>query len=176
MRILYLLISLSIISGPAFAQCASLDDTFMSCTLANGRKAVHVCVDGPDLTYSFGRIGQAPELTLSVPVVDANYIPWPGISNIFETVIFTNRKISYVVTGGKHRIYPKQDDGEIEVEVWGNIEVIENRNDVENEKVLAVLECDAGSVHFSYGGSIYDAKKAANQCWNSYDQQWNACE
>ncbi len=110
MRIFLPLIALAILSGPAFSQCATPNDTFLSCTFGGGKKAVHVCVDGSDVTYSFGRVGAAPEMVLSVPVVDVDYVPWPGVSSIFESVRFSNGDISYVANGGFTRIYPENEN------------------------------------------------------------------
>lgn len=155
----------------AVAQCASPQDTFLSCTFSNGRKAVDVCVEGDKLTYRFGRVGSSPDLALSVSVIDAAYLPWPGIGRaIWERVTFQNQNTSYVVTGVIDRTYPEDESDEAQVDVRGMIEV------VEGGETLAELECDAGSVDFAYGGSIYDAKIAANQCWNFDDKRWASCE
>ncbi len=169
-----LLIAIPIIiagTQAAFAECATRQDTFLSCTFSNGGKAVDVCVEGNNLTYRFGRVGHAPDLSLSVSVIDAEYTPWPGVSNsIWETVAFQNQETRYEVTGAINRIYPKNENDDIRVELNGYIEVISGG------ETQATLNCDAGSVDFAYGGSIYDAKKAAGQCWMFEERFWAACK
>jgi len=154
-----------------YAECSTGQDTFLSCTFSNGRKAVDVCVEGDNLTYRFGRVGHPPDLALSVTVIDADYLPWPGVgSAIWETVTFQNQKTSYEVMGVIDRIFPEDENEDIQVDVRGGIEVIESG------ETLARLDCDAGSVDFSFGGSIYDAKKAANQCWDFEEDRWEICK
>ncbi len=171
MRILVASLALLIIPQTTFAECATPEDTFLSCTFSNGKKAVDVCVDGDMLTYRFGRIGKAPDLALSVPVVDADYTPWPGIGRaIWETVTFQNGKTSYVVAGVIDRQFSDDEKDEVQAEISGLIDVNEG------EETLATLECDAGSVEFAYGGSIYDAKTAAGQCYNLEEQRWESCQ
>ena len=153
----------------AFAECATPQDTFLSCTFSQGRKAVDVCVEGDMLTYRFGAVGKTPDLVMSVPVVNADYTPWPGVSrSIWETVAFLNRGVRYEVTGSIDRNYYEND--EVQIEDRGMIEVIKG------EQTLATLECDAGSVEFAYGGSIYDAKTAAGQCWDFEGLRWGTCK
>ncbi len=155
----------------AFAECATRQDTFLSCTFSQGRKAVDVCVEGNNLIYRFGRVGKTPDLTLSVSVIDAEYTPWPGVSSsIWETVTFQNQETRYEVTGVINRIYPENENDDIRVELNGYIEVIAGG------ETQATLSCDAGSVDFLYGGSIYDAKTAAGQCWMFEERLWAACK
>ena len=170
MRLPAILLTAISLPQTSFAECATPQDTFLSCSFSQGRKAVEVCVDGDMLTYRFGRIGKTPDLALSVSVIDAEYTPWPGIGrSIWETVTFQNRQTNYVVTGVIDRIYPEDETEDVQVEVSGVIEV------VKAEETLARLECDAGSVDFGYGGSIYDAKTAAGQCWEFGQRRWVAC-
>ncbi len=171
MRLLIALLTIITSAPMAFAQCATPQDTFLSCTFSQGRKAVDVCVEGDSMTYRFGRVGKAPDLALSVPVVDVDYLPWPGIGRaIWETVTFQNGKTSYAVTGVIDRKFSDDEEGEIQAEISGVIDVNEGG------ETLATLECDAGSVNFGYGGSIYDAKKAAGQCYNLEEQRWESCQ
>ncbi len=171
MRLPIALLAIIATAPTAFAECATPEDTFLSCTFSNGKKAVDVCVDGDMLTYRFGRIGKAPDLALSVPVVDADYTPWPGIGRaIWETVTFQNGKTSYVVAGVIDRQFSDDEKDEVQAEISGLIDVNEG------EETLATLECDAGSVEFAYGGSIYEAKTAAGQCYNLEEQRWESCQ
>ncbi|WP_428543604.1 hypothetical protein [Profundibacter sp.] len=167
MRLPIALLTIIATAPMAFAECATPQDTFLSCTFSNGRKAVDVCVEGDMLTYSFGRTGKAPDLALLVPVVDADYTPWPGIGRaIWETVTFHNGKTSYVVAGVIDRKFSEEETADIS----GLINV------VEGEETLATFDCDPGSVDFAYGGSIYDAKTAAGQCYNLEEQRWENCQ
>ena len=171
MRITVVALSLLTLPQAAFAECATPQDTFLSCTFSQGRKAVDVCVDGDNLTYRFGPVGKAPDLALSVPVVDADYTPWPGIGRaIWETVTFQNGKTSYVVAGVIDRTFSDDENDGAEPATSGVINV------VEGEETLATLDCDDGSVEFAWGGSIYEAKTAAGQCYNLEEQQWESCQ
>lgn len=171
MRLPIALLTLVASAPMAFAQCATPQDTFLSCTFSQGRKAVDVCVEGDNMTYRFGSVGKAPDLALSVPVVDADYTPWPGVGRaIWETVTFQNGKTSYVVAGVIDRKFSDEENNGAEPAISGLINV------VEGDETLATLDCDAGSVDFGYGGSIYDAKKAAGQCYNLEEQRWESCQ
>jgi hypothetical protein len=170
MRLPIALLTIFATAPMAFAECTTPQDTFLSCTFSNGRKAVDVCVEGGNMTYRFGPVGKVPDLVLSVPVVDVDYTPWPGIGRaIWETVTFQNGKTSYVVAGVIERRFSEEENDEPESAISGLINV------VEGEETLATLDCDAGSVVFAYGGSIYDAKTAAGQCYNLEEQQWESC-
>jgi hypothetical protein len=60
-----LIIALTAFTNPAWADCVGSERTFMSRSFDNG-KVVEVCMTDNHSRYSFGRIGQAPELTLSL--------------------------------------------------------------------------------------------------------------
>ena len=176
MRLLIALLTIVALAPAAFAKCApSSQGTFLSCTFSNGRKAVDVCVEGDNLTYRFGRVGKAPDLELSVPVIDADYTPWPGIGNsIIEIVAFQNQDTRYEVTGVIDRIYPEDGTKDIQLVYYGYVEVI-----VGSESQV-VLSCDDGSVVLD-GGSLDDAKTAAGQCWDAEGMdpegwRWIACK
>jgi len=167
---------IAVFASPAFAECASPEATFMSCTFKGGAKVVEVCLTDGAVTYAFGPRGKAPELALSVPIAEADYLPWPGVSTVWESMTFHVDAISYVVSAGEHRIYPESDDVEIQSEIWGNIGVYENYDINGQEKELVSLECDKGSVTFSWSQAFSDAKQSVGQCWSAYDQTWQACE
>ena len=175
MRIIVAALTLLTLPQTTFAECATPQDTFLSCTFSQGRKVVDVCVDGDNLTYSFGRVGKAPDLVMSVPVVDADYTPWPGIGrSIWESVAFQNQDARYEVSYVIDRIFPEDETEDIQLEYYGYIEVI-----VGNESQIA-LSCDDGSV-VSGGDSLYDTKTAAGQCWDAEGMdpegwRWMACK
>jgi len=162
-----------------FAECASPNATFLTCTFSEARQYVDVCVKGDDVTYTFGFVGAPPDLQLSVPVVGADFVPWPGVgSSIYESMYFTNVDITYEVRGGVSRVVTSEDgdtEAEMQLKKWGEINVFAHRDDPEQEKILATLLCDVGTSSYIYGGSIYDAKIAAGQCWDFYERSWGSC-
>jgi hypothetical protein len=141
----------------------------MSCTMNAGAKSVEVCLNNSQTVYRFGPAGGAPELELSVPTRSVDYRPWPGVGlSIFETVTFFNATYSYTVATGFQR---GPDEGEDDIPpVFGSI-LIE-----EDGREAASLRCDKGSVMWSYGGGLFDAKKALGLCWTSGpDARWMTC-
>ncbi len=176
MRKFLISVGFSFLAFPAFGECASPEETFMSCTFENGTKAVAVCLEGTDVTYAFGRVGAPPQLALSVPISDIDYMPWPGISSIWEAMTFYVDNIAYVVSAGETRIYPDDENESIQHRLWGYIEVYENYRAGEAEKELAALNCDKGSVHFDWSQIFSEAKQDAGLCWTGFDQRWQACQ
>lgn len=160
----------------AAAQCSSSEATFMSCTFNNGAKAVDVCLHEHNVTYAFGPTGKTPELALSVPIMDADYTPWPGISTVWEEMAFHVDDISYVVSAGVTRSYPEDENAEIQADIWGNIGVYRDYDRAGSAQTLATLECDKGSVEFQWGTAFSDAKQALGQCWSPENHAWQACE
>ena len=117
----------------------------MSCTLSDGRKVLEVCVDTNVASYRFGKAGQPAELSLTAPVGTFEYTPWPGIGrNIYEEIIFENNGVHYVVQASHERMFPEHDDGEVTVISHGSVTVLQG------QQQIAHLQCDAGSVDFSY--------------------------
>lgn len=164
MRFLFLLTTLA---SPAFAACPDTTETAFACTFSSGSKAVDVCHNAETVSYAFGRPGRTPELSLSVPMTQVEYQPWPGIGRaIWETVTFRSGDVSYTVFGNIDRPVEEGTDPE----VTGGIEVRRG------EAVLATLRCDPGSVSFAYGDGLYDAKTAAGQCWDPGTEVWSACQ
>ena len=84
--------------------------------------------------------------------------------------------ISYVVAAGEHRIYPESGEQDIITMLWGSIEVYQDYESVDREKNLTSLECDPGSITFTWDQQFSNAKQSVGQCWSSYDQTWQACE
>lgn len=161
------LLLLPVLASPAFAACPAGTETAFACSFSSGRKAVDVCYGPETVSYAFGRPGRAPELTLSVPLAEVDYQPWPGIGRaIWETVTFRSGDVSYTVFGNIDRPV----EAGTEPEVTGGIEVRRG------ETVLATLSCDPGTVDFAYGGGLHDAKTALGQCWDPGAQRWSVCE
>ena len=96
-----LIFTLLVFTNPAWADCTADERRFMACTF-DTRKAVEVCMTDDLARYSFGPIGQAPELELSLRFGQgAEAVPWPGIGrSIWEAVRLTNNDVIYEVYGG----------------------------------------------------------------------------
>ena len=176
MRPIFLAVFFTVFTSPAFAQCASREATFMSCTFNNGAKAVQVCLEDGAMRYAFGPTNGPPELALSVPISELDYTPWPGISSIWEQMVFHVGKIDYVVEAGETRVYPESENDPIQVSYWGIIGVYENYDAPKTEKELALLTCDEGSVLFDWNQGFSQAKQAIGQCWSQRDFAWTVCE
>ncbi|WP_323011288.1 hypothetical protein [Castellaniella sp.] len=73
------------------------DKLIFACTTAKG-KAVAVCDSGETLQYNFGKKGQSPELSLSVPRSEASTFQWDGRGNsITYSVQIPNGNTAYEV-------------------------------------------------------------------------------
>lgn len=108
-------------------------------------------------------------LEITTPIVDLDYLPWPGIGrNIWEAVTFSNDVYDYEVFTGFERGPDEGADGISPV--YGGVVI--TRGALE----IASLGCDEGMVKWGYGGGLYDAKAEAGQCWNSHpDNNWTSC-
>lgn len=110
------------------------------------------------------------ELHLSVPVAEAELVPWPGIGRaIWEEIVFRNGAVTYTVYGVLDRVLPESDEDEIVVTRSGGVVVSEG------ETELAHLECDTGSVDFPWGSGIHDAKAALGLCFDRSAGIWTEC-
>lgn len=141
----------------------------MTCMLRDGAKTVQVCMNGEDAVYRFGSTGAQPELEITTPLDTVDYLPWPGIGrDIWETVTFANGPYRYEVATGFSR--PMEgDDSDLEP-TYGSIVITRNALPVTR------LECDPGSVDWSYGGGLYDAKTSRGLCWGGYPAEvWLPC-
>lgn len=132
----------------------------MSCTLQTGTMAVQVCLNGAQVTYRFGSIGRLPELELVAPKQSVAYHPWSGFGrNIVETVTFENNAYTYEVATALQR-GPDAGEDDIPPAFGGTIIA-------KDEIEIKQISCDIGSVNWSYGGGLFDAKTALGLCWKS---------
>lgn len=141
----------------------------MSCTLRAGTKSIQVCLNGAQTVYRFGPRGSGPELELTTPTHSVAYHPWPGIGrNIVETVTFENNTYTYQVATGFQR---GPDEGEDDIPpAFGGIIIAKDGAEITS------ISCDIGSVYWSYGGGLFEAKKALGLCWNSGpNPEWLPC-
>ena len=155
---------LSMVASSASA-CPSGSETFVSCTVEDGRKSLDVCLEGDVVTYRFGEVGQPPELAMSVPVRDVEFEPWPGWSrSIWEGVTFRRGDYAYEAFGGFDRMAGEGD--EVVVEPFGGVIVFRG------EEPIAELNCDPGPTGYGFSSAIYDAKIAAGLCWDNREFVW----
>lgn len=152
MRTALVLIALA---SPA-AACPNGAEVF-SCTITG--KPLQLCHWQGALTYSFGPADK-PELTLSQPVENLAFTPWPGIgSEIRETVAFQNKGYTYEVWTSAER-NPEAPTG-----LTGGVTVRQG------ETLVARLTCDPGTPSQSLD-LIYDLKEAIGQCWDFGSRSW----
>ena len=153
MRIAALILAL--LPLPAFAQCPGGTEVF-SCPA--GKKIIEVCTLNGAVTYSYGPKGK-PDLSLSVPLQDADYTPWPGVGRaIWDSMAFHNEGYTYEVWAS----YDKLDQNA----VWeGGVNVLKG------EALQAQVSCNKGSVAGDLSGLI-NAKEAIGQCWNTNSFAW----
>ncbi|QPH54907.1 hypothetical protein [Pontivivens ytuae] len=166
MRISILAACVFAAAGQAASACGEL---IQSCTFEHGRDAVRICLIDGFVTYDYGPAGGPPELSLSVPIEEADYYPWSGSgSTVWEMITFHNEAYAYHVAAGFHKLREGEDTprppfGSIEVTYQGDL--------------ISSRACDAGSVQWGYGdGGLYGAKTAAGLCWADHpDFVWRPC-
>ncbi len=165
MRFLALLTALASSAASAFAACPAGQTPVFRCTFKAGQKFVDVCQSDSRVTYAYGKTGQSPELQLSVLLRDLKYTPWNGIGRaIYEQIVFRNKDVSYVVWSAFER------NPELANPLSAGI-VVEDQN----EKVLAELQCDQGSIDSGIDG-LYQAMEDQNMCWSFEAFEWQGCK
>ncbi|SIN82212.1 hypothetical protein [Vannielia litorea] len=146
---------------PAGADCITATESFVACKMSGGSKELRACWGPGSVGYQFGPEGGEPDLVISVPLRDLNYIPWPGVgSSIWEEAIFLNADVQYTVW---HRIdrKPEGDPPSAGVTV------------TRGDETLADLTCDPGTITANFEG-LYEAKTAIGQCWRDFE--WQDCQ
>ena len=151
------------------ATTAGAETLHFACDFPNGKR-VEITHTDTTATYSFGTPGGLDDLTIIRPVSQVHLTPWPGIGRtIWEEVTFLNDGHSYTIHASIHRIYPDDDEGEIEVEFAGGI-IVQN-----GEAELAHLTCLPDTVDFPWGTGLFDAKEKAGQCYDHTSLSLGAC-
>lgn len=149
-------LALALLALPAHAACQG--QQVFACDI--GSKSVEVCLTPTDLTYSYGPT-DAPELSLTAPITEAAYTPWPGVgSSIWETVAFQNEGVTYEVWFNADRMTDEHP-------ITGGVRVMQG------DATVAELACAKDSVRSGLD-LIYGAKEAAGQCWDRAEQVWAA--
>lgn len=149
--------------------CPNDAQPHFSCMLGDGKKVLEICYLTDHATYSFGPPG-APELFLNRHVTDVALIPWPGIGRtIWEEVAFTNDDHTYTVYAAIERVFPENEEDDIQTDVTGGVIVTKDGTE------LARLGCDPGTVDFPWGTGLFDAKIRNGQCYDQGARQWAPC-
>lgn len=149
------------------ATAAPAETLLFSCEMGEGR-SLRVTLTDSTATYAFRH--PTNSLTLTRDVRDVHLTPWPGIGRtIWEEIVFQNAGYSYLVHASIERIYPEDENEEIETNVSGGIIVSRS------ETQIAELSCQTGSVDFPWGTELFDAKVAAGQCYRREENLWAAC-
>ena len=131
-------LALTFSGSPLLAQCLNGPELF-SCTFTHGKRAVHICQDGSDYTYAYGRIGRAPDLFLQRGLDEIHFTPWPGAGRYYwEEVKFFNKAVTYWISFNVDRL--SEDDAVAD----GQLSVHEG------DERLALLICDTGSVRTNF--------------------------
>jgi len=137
LRTLMTSLTLILAAPAAWAQCQNGSELF-SCTFSHGKKSVHICQDGSDYSYAYGRIRRAPDLFLQRGLNEIDFTPWPGIGRYYwEEVRFFNKSVSYLISFSADRLSEGESVPEGQVSVH------------EDDNRLALLVCDAGSVRIN---------------------------
>ena len=148
---------------------ALADSLHFACHFPNG-KAVTVTHTDATATYRFGRPGRESELTITRPVADVHLTPWPGIGRtIWEEVTFFNEGHSYTLHASIERVYPDDENAEIEAHLFGGLIVRKG------ERELARLTCLPQTINFPWGTGLFDAKVGAGQCYDQNSRDWGRC-
>ena len=154
----------------ANATCLDGEESFLSCTVEDGRKTLSVCLAGETATYRFGPRGGAPELEMVRDIGLVDYTPWAGVGRaIWEEVVFHNGSYSYLVYGSIDRLPPVDDDGVLVVDVGGGVTVMRSGQE------LAAFDCDPGTSDFNYSEILGETKEAAGYCWDRNRFAWVLC-
>ena len=139
----------------------------MSCDIADRDRVLAVCHDDNRVTYSFGRPGQPPELTLSEPVRTVAYHPWSGVGReIAEGVDFQNGAYAYRTYAGFQKLLEGESDDDGVERSFGGVRVLRDGQEI------ASLVCDPVSVVYGYSSRIYDIKQALGLQWDDRSRAW----
>ena len=159
-------VTLVFLTTGAYAGCPQGQEAFTSCRIEGRNTEVFVCYDDQVATYSYGPIGEAPELFLSEPIARVDFEPWSGVGKaISESVTFYNDDYSYEVVGGFERPF-SEEEMLLENRHFGWLDV------AQNGESLSRLECVAETVTYGFGPGIYDAKVAAGLEWDEDSRTW----
>jgi hypothetical protein len=145
------------LASPAAASCPDL--AVLTCTTAGGAKVLEVCLAGEALTYSFGKAGKSPDITLTEPLANGTYTPWNGIGRaIWESTTFTNDGFVYEAWSSFDRL----DENAV---LEGGVNVLKG------DRLQAEVRCDAGSVTAGFD-QLFPVMQTKGFCWNRDSFVW----
>lgn len=151
------------------APATQAETLHFACDFPNGKR-VEITHTDTTATYAFGRPGRLDELVFTRPVNQVDLTPWPGVGRtIWEEVTFHNAHHFYTIHASIHRIYPEDENADIEVALSGGIVV--RRGDEE----VAHLTCLPETVDFPWGTGLFEAKERAGQCYDHSSRAWGTC-
>lgn len=161
------------IATDANAACSRGQQVFSSCEIDGQNTEVFVCFDKNIAIYTYGRIGEKPELTLSQTIKKLDFVPWSGMGrSIAESVIFHDGDFSYELVGGFSRRFNDEEnqdensDPEAATRSFGWLDI------ARDGKPLKRLECVSKTVTYAFGEGIYDLKVAAGLKWDDRSKRW----
>lgn len=150
----------------ALADCPAGQEPFTSCQIEGRGTEVAVCFDDEVVTYRYGPIGGAPDLTLTDTIAYVDFEPWSGLGKaISESTTFYNGDYAYDVGGGFDRPF-SEEEMQQPIRRFGWVEV------TQSGAVAAYLECIPETLSYGFGGGIFDLKVAAGQTWDSESFTW----
>ncbi|MEY4584367.1 MAG: hypothetical protein RJB10_864 [Pseudomonadota bacterium] len=120
----------------AFAKCEVGGKTIFACTTVNG-KYIEVCDLGKSITYTFGRVGKKPEISLNVLRNKVTNIPWSGMGRgMVSTVQIPNANTVYEVFFNVNKQLKENEESRsnMGVEVYVNNKYISTINCKANSK------------------------------------------
>ncbi|MGY1457919.1 MULTISPECIES: hypothetical protein [unclassified Luteimonas] len=124
------LILSSLAALPLLAQA---DDTVFSCTTTNG-KVVQVVQTVTHVRYTFGKPGQAPEMTIETPTAELEYSVSTGSQVESFVMNFKNGDTTYLLDASTSYMDP---------DWYGQLTVFQG------DTRLAMLDCKKGTVKFT---------------------------
>lgn len=124
-KLLLLAISLTLSFG-VWANCSSPSKTIFQCTTTNN-KVIQVCDAGKNITYSFGKQNQTPELSVAVARNKVKTYQWEGIGR------YENYSVNIPNGNNFYRVFHSLD--KINQSTSSGVEVSKNGD------LLATVEC-----------------------------------
>jgi hypothetical protein len=135
------LILFSLAALPLLAQA---DDTVFRCTTANG-KVVQVVQTATHVRYTFGKPGQAPEMTIETPTAELDYSVSSGSQIESFLMNFKNGGTTYLLDASTFHEDPD----------WnGQLTVLQG------DTQLAMLDCRSGTVEFTAGNMAKEPERS----------------
>ena len=154
-----LLLCFLLAPGLVRAECS--EETLLSCPVSGSEKQIEMCLEGDQLTYSYGHPGK-PELMLSEPLSAGTYMPWNGVGrSMWDVVAFYNDGYTYTVNWSVDRM-----DESLPVQAGVSVD--------EGGNIVVILTCAEGTAGPEFGSVLMERMQALGQCWDPTAQTWTA--